>query len=94
MQTGVKSDGEAGVSQASGELDLGSLGRALWAKKGRIVGLTLVAGGLAFVGVNLVTPKYRSETRILIETRENIFLRPDAEKNATERGTKIGRASW
>ncbi len=89
MQTGVQSDGEAGVSQASGELDLGSLGRALWAKKGRIVGLTLLAGALAFAGVNLVTPKYRSETRILIETRENIFLRPDAEKNAMERGTTV-----
>src|SRR5262245_60361010 len=89
MQTGVKLDGEAGVSQATGELDLGSLGRALWAKKGRIVGLTLLAAGLAFAGVNLVTPKYRSETRILIETRENIFLRPDAEKNALERGTTV-----
>jgi uncharacterized protein involved in exopolysaccharide biosynthesis/Mrp family chromosome partitioning ATPase len=89
MQTGVKSDDEAGVSQATGELDLGSLGRALWAKKGRIVGLTLLAAGLAFAGVNLVTPKYRSETRILIETRENIFLRPDAEKNAMERGATV-----
>src|SRR6185436_6353938 len=34
----------------------------------------------AFVAVNLLTPKYRSEARVLIETRENVFLRPEAEK--------------
>jgi len=89
MQTGVQSDGGSAVAQTGGELDLGALGRALWARKGRIVGLTLLAAALAFVAVNLVTPKYRSEARVLIETRENIFLRPDAEKNAIERGTTV-----
>ena len=89
MQTGVQLDGEPGVPPANGELDLGALGRALWAKKRQIITLTLAATLLAFVGVNLVTPRYRSEARILIETRENIFLRPDAEKNASERGTTV-----
>jgi succinoglycan biosynthesis transport protein ExoP len=89
MQTGVQSDGGSAVAQTGGELDLGALGRALWARKGRIVGLTLLAAALAFIAVNLVTPKYRSEARVLIETRENIFLRPDAEKNAMERGTTV-----
>ena len=78
MRTGV--DSGSGVAQAGGEIDLGALGRALWAKKGRIIGLTLAAAALAFVAVNLVTPRYRSEARVLIETRENIFLRPEAEK--------------
>ena len=62
-----------------------ALGRALWRKKRLIGGLTLLAAGLAFAGVNLVTPRYRSEARVLIETRENIFLRPDAEKTARAR---------
>ena len=89
MQTGVQSNSGSAVAQTGGELDLGALGRALWARKGRIIGLTLAAAAVAFVAVNLVTPRYRSEARVLIETRENIFLRPDAEKNAVERGTAV-----
>ena len=54
MQTG---DSGSGVAQASGELDLGSLGRALWSKKGWIIGLTLAAAVIAAIGVNLVTPQ-------------------------------------
>lgn len=89
MRTSVQSNGGSAAAQTGGELDLGALGRALWARRGRIIGLTLAAAAVAFVAVNLVTPKYRSEARVLIETRENIFLRPDAEKNAMERGTTV-----
>ena len=70
------------------ELDLTALGRALWRRKGLIATLTLFAGGLAFAAVNMVTPRYKSEARVLIETRDNIFLRPDAEK-ALDRGSAI-----
>ena len=70
-----------GVMQAAvEELDLGALGRALWRRKVPIVAATLVAAAIAFMVVSLITPKYRSESRVLIETRENIFLRPEAEK--------------
>jgi polysaccharide biosynthesis transport protein len=31
--------------------------------------------------VNLVTPRYKSEARILIDGRENVFLRPNGERN-------------
>jgi uncharacterized protein involved in exopolysaccharide biosynthesis len=88
MQTGVQSDGRLGVTQATAEIELGALGRALWRKKFLIVGLTLIAALLAFAAVNYITPRYKSEARVLIETRENIFLRPDAEKSL-ERGTTV-----
>ena len=65
-----------------GELDLRAVGRALMRKKWWVLGPALVVAALAFVGVNVVTPKYKSEARILIEGRENVFLRPDAEKTA------------
>ena len=42
--------------------------------------LTLGAAAIAFIAVSLITPKYKSDSRVLIETRENIFLRPEAEK--------------
>jgi polysaccharide biosynthesis transport protein len=78
-----------GVVQAAvEELDLGALGRALWRRKVSILALTLAAATIAFIAVSLITPKYKSETRVLIETRENIFLRPEAEKT-TEPGATV-----
>jgi uncharacterized protein involved in exopolysaccharide biosynthesis/Mrp family chromosome partitioning ATPase len=65
--------------QAVDELDLGALGRAIWRRKRLIIGLTLLAAAIAFAAVNYVTPRYKSEARVLIETRENIFLRPVGE---------------
>ena len=87
MQTSMTSAGRFGAAQVVDELDLGALGHALWRRKGWIVGLTLAAAGLAFVAVNLITPRYKSEARVLIETRENIFLRPEAEKTTDRNAT-------
>jgi uncharacterized protein involved in exopolysaccharide biosynthesis len=88
MIAAVASRGRHAVVHAIDELDLAALGRALWRRKGLIAVLTLLAAGLAFAAVNLVTPRYKSEARVLIETRDNIFLRPDAEK-ALDRGSAI-----
>ena len=60
--------------------DLRGLGRILWRKKTRILGLVLLAGGVAFLVVNAITPRYQSESRLLLETRENVFLRAEADK--------------
>ena len=65
------------------EPDIGSLGRALWQKKGRILAFTLIAAAAAFTVVNAMTPRYRSEARLLLEARENVFLRAEADKNTT-----------
>jgi succinoglycan biosynthesis transport protein ExoP len=70
---------------ADGELDVRVLGRALWRRKRSIVIPTLVVAALAAVTVNLVTPQYKSSSNILYEGRENIFLRPEAEKANAER---------
>jgi polysaccharide biosynthesis transport protein len=83
MQAGVQSDRQPGAIPGS-DIDLGALRHALWSKKSLILGLTLLAAAIAFVAVNLITPRYKSEARVLLEMRENIFFRPDAEK-MTER---------
>jgi succinoglycan biosynthesis transport protein ExoP len=88
MIAAVASRGRHAVVHAIDELDLTALGGALWRRKGLIAALTVLAAGLAFAAVNLVTPRYKSEARVLIETRDNIFLRPDAEK-ASDRGSTI-----
>src|ERR1700742_4014422 len=69
------------------EMNLGSIGRAIWRNKRSIIGPTLIIAAAAFIAVNLMTPRYKSEARLLIEGRENIFLRPEAEKSMTDRGT-------
>ena len=68
-----------------GEPDMRSLGRLLWQRKGRILAITLICAAGAFVVVNAITPRYQSESRMLLEARENVFLRADADK-AGDRG--------
>jgi len=65
----------------SGDLDLRALGRALARRRGWIVVPTVLAAVLSIAAVNLVTPRYKSEARILIDGRENVFLRPNGERN-------------
>ena len=67
---------------ASGEPDIRGLGRLLWQKKTRILGFTLLSAAAAFMVVNAITPRYRSESRLLLEARENVFLRAEADKSA------------
>jgi polysaccharide biosynthesis transport protein len=70
----------------SGDLDLRALGQALIRKRGWIIVPTVLAAVLSITAVNLVTPRYKSEARILIDGRENVFLRPNGERNE-ERNT-------
>jgi succinoglycan biosynthesis transport protein ExoP len=72
---------------ADGEPDLRALGRVLWAKKSQILGITLLVAVAAFVVVNSITPRYRSESRLLLEARENVFLRAEADKNGAGSAT-------
>jgi polysaccharide biosynthesis transport protein len=88
MQTGSVPAGRGGVAQTIDELDLGALGRAIWRRKSLVIVLTLLAAAIAFAAVNYVTPRYKSEARVLIETRENIFLRPVAE-TSNERSATV-----
>lgn len=64
----------------SGDLDLRALGQALARKKGWIIVPTVLAAVLSVTAVNMVTPRYKSEARILVEGRENVFLRPSGER--------------
>jgi uncharacterized protein involved in exopolysaccharide biosynthesis/Mrp family chromosome partitioning ATPase len=81
MQASVQS------AAAPDELDLRSLGLAVWGRKRLIFALTLLTTAIAFLAVNMITPRYKSEARVLVEQRENIFLRPEAEKQLVDRTT-------
>ena len=69
----------------SGDLDLHALGRALMRKRSWVIIPTVLVAVLSITAVNLITPRYKSEARILIDGRENIFLRPNGERNDEQR---------
>jgi uncharacterized protein involved in exopolysaccharide biosynthesis/Mrp family chromosome partitioning ATPase len=83
MRGGNQGAGAAAIVDE--EMNLGTVARAVWRRKLTIVGLTLIVAAGAFVAVGAMTPKYKSEARVLVEGRENIFLRPEAEKATAER---------
>ena len=60
------------------DVDLGRLFSSLARGWRRILGVALVLTGLAFLFAWLATPLYQAETRLLIETRESVFTRPDS----------------
>src|SRR4051812_33271646 len=64
-----------------GDLDLRAIGQALNRKRFWIILPTLLALVLSLAAVNLVPPRYKSEARILIDGRENVFLRPNGERD-------------
>jgi polysaccharide biosynthesis transport protein len=64
----------------TGDLDLHALGQALARKRAWIIIPTVIAAILSIAAVNLITPRYKSEARILIDGRENVFLRPNGER--------------
>lgn len=78
----------AAVKQApaeSGDIDLHALGGALARKRGWIIVPTVLALVASVAVVNLITPRYKSESRILIDGRENVFLRPTSDRSTEER---------
>ena len=50
-------------------------------KRGWIIVPTVLALVASVAAVNMVTPRYKSEARILVDGRENVFLRPNGERN-------------
>jgi uncharacterized protein involved in exopolysaccharide biosynthesis/Mrp family chromosome partitioning ATPase len=54
---------------ADADIDLSGLFRAIWRRRLLVLATTVAFGGLAFIGASVVSPKYQSEARILIETR-------------------------
>jgi succinoglycan biosynthesis transport protein ExoP len=70
----------AAVASDFGDLDLRAIGLALNRKRSWIIIPTLLALLLSLAAVNLVPPRYKSEARILIDGRENVFLRPNGER--------------
>jgi exopolysaccharide transport family protein len=60
------------------DVDLGRLFAGLAARWKRVVLVALAVTALALGFAAIATPLYKAETRVLIETRESVFTRPDS----------------
>ena len=69
------------AASESGDLDLHALGDALMRKRSWIIVPTVLALVASLAAVNMVTPRFKSEARILVDGRESVFLRPTGERN-------------
>ena len=77
------------TAHTADDIDLATLGAALWRTKGWILGLALGAGLLTFVGLSMVRPLYTSEARILVQNEESVFTRPTGDEGRNEPRTSL-----
>jgi polysaccharide biosynthesis transport protein len=87
MSVASQSARPPGGGSFDGEFDFPSLGAALWRGKWRILGPTLLAALVTLAVVQVIPPKYQSEARVLLEARDNVFLRPLADTDVNDRNT-------
>ena len=73
---GVSDGIQDGSSVDNGELDLGTVGRAIARRKFWIIGSTLGCLACAAAFTTLATPRYTAETKVLVENQESYFTRP------------------
>lgn len=66
------------------DVDLRKLFASLARSWVRILVVSLIVAALAFMLASMATPHYKAETRLLIETRESVFTRPQGD-NAADR---------
>jgi tyrosine-protein kinase Etk/Wzc len=68
------------------DFDLAGLGATLWQKRYTILRPTIIVALLTLGVVLMIPPKFQSEARVLVIGRDNIYLRPDADKDIIDRG--------
>ncbi len=72
------------TSGGQDDIDLNDLFKAIGRRKKLILGTTLLAflGSLAFV--NLVSPKYTAEAKLLLENQDSYYSRPDKDSRSSD----------
>jgi polysaccharide biosynthesis transport protein len=68
------------------DFDLPVLGAALWRNRMKILRPTIIVALITFAVVLFIPPKYMSESRVLVVGHDNIYLRPDADRDMADRG--------
>ncbi|MBO0718655.1 MAG: lipopolysaccharide biosynthesis protein, partial [Rhizobiales bacterium] len=68
-------------TSGTGDIDVRMLGQALARRRSWIIVPAALALLLSVGSVSVITPRYKSEARILVDGRENVFLRPNGERS-------------
>jgi len=76
-----------GGASVDAEFDFPALGTALWRSKWKILRPALLVALATLFVVQVIPAKYQSETRILLEDRGNVYLRPEAARDSADRDT-------
>jgi uncharacterized protein involved in exopolysaccharide biosynthesis/Mrp family chromosome partitioning ATPase len=69
-------------NQQDVDIDLGGLFRAIWRRRTRVLLTTVAVAALAFAGAHMISPRYDSEARLLIEPREPEFSATNLQPSA------------
>lgn len=73
------------------DIDIGRLFGALWRRKFRILASAIVLTGLAYFALSNMTPQYTANARILIESSESVFTRPQSEGSQSSDSSRLDR---
>lgn len=79
----------ASNQQQDVDIDLGQLFRAVWQRRARVLVITLVGACLALAAAKIISPEYRSETRILIEPRAAAFATTTTDRTDANAGSLL-----
>lgn len=74
----------APVAPAQTHDSVGGVASALWRKKFWILVPTALAFCLSMVAVNVLSPRYTGEARVLLENRETVYSRPDRDNRGSD----------
>jgi succinoglycan biosynthesis transport protein ExoP len=85
MRPSVASPSSRTSIVSDGEFDLPALGATLLRKKWKILRPTILVALVTLLAVQVITPKYQSESRVFIESRDNVYLRPDVDRDTSDR---------
>ena len=76
-------------SQQDVDIDLSQLFRAVWRRRLRVLLIVIIAALAAFLLAKVVSPEYRSETRILIEPRAAAFATTSNQARASSTDSSL-----
>lgn len=72
------------AAPAGEALDLGALWQAVKARKHWVVGPTLLVLVGSFAAVNLITPRFTAESKMLLENRDSYYTRPNQDNSGSQ----------
>ncbi|WP_026479845.1 GumC family protein [Ahrensia sp. 13_GOM-1096m] len=72
------------VQSRDADIDMGRLFGAVWRDKFRIIIIALILTAVVFGLLSMVSPKYKADTRVLLDLNESVYTRPSTDNQPAE----------